>query len=93
LKLRNPIFYKLRAYDVLKGHAAPETHTFLVPSSAQSLNGFTVVFQGYYQENNFLITQWPMQHTVNDIWRLIYDYKITSLVVLNEQKFSRVSTD
>jgi len=34
-----------------------------------------------------------MQHTVNDIWRLIYDYKITSLVVLNEQKFSRVSTD
>ncbi|XP_076093881.1 receptor-type tyrosine-protein phosphatase epsilon-like [Mytilus galloprovincialis] len=48
-----------------------------------------VFVDGYYQENNFLVTQWPMQHTVNDVWRLIYDYKITSLVVLNEQKFSR----
>ncbi|KAK3090093.1 hypothetical protein FSP39_009137 [Pinctada imbricata] len=48
-----------------------------------------VFVDGYYQENNFLVTQWPMQHTVPDVWRLIYDYKITSLVVLNDSKFSR----
>ncbi|XP_033738828.1 receptor-type tyrosine-protein phosphatase mu-like [Pecten maximus] len=48
-----------------------------------------VFIDGYYQENNFLVTQWPMQNTVNDIWRLIYDYKIMSLVVLNDVKYSR----
>ncbi|KAL5022618.1 hypothetical protein ScPMuIL_001773 [Solemya velum] len=45
-----------------------------------------VFVDGYYQENNFLVTQWPMHNTVSDIWRLIYDYKITSLVVLNDVK-------
>ena len=54
--------------------------------------GIAVYLQGYYQENNFLVTQWPMQHTVPDVWRLIFDYKITSLVVLNDSKFSRVGT-
>ena len=46
--------------------------------------------QGYRQENTFLVTQWPKRHTVNDLWRLLFDFKITSLVVLNEVKFSRV---
>ncbi|XP_069126271.1 receptor-type tyrosine-protein phosphatase epsilon-like [Argopecten irradians] len=48
-----------------------------------------VFIDGYYQENNFLVTQWPMQNTINDVWRLIYDYKIMSLVILNDVKYSR----
>lgn len=48
-----------------------------------------VYVDGYYQQNNFLVTQWPLPHTVPDVWRLVFDYKITSVVVLNDSKFSR----
>ncbi|XP_025109408.1 receptor-type tyrosine-protein phosphatase kappa-like isoform X2 [Pomacea canaliculata] len=48
-----------------------------------------VYVDGYHQENTFLVTQWPKRKTVNDLWRLLFDFKITSLVVLNEVKFSR----
>nr|KAG5702173.1 hypothetical protein BaRGS_033885 [Batillaria attramentaria] len=48
-----------------------------------------VYVDGYHQENTFLVTQWPKRQTVNDLWRLLFDFKITSLVVLNELKFSR----
>ncbi|KAL8582184.1 hypothetical protein ACOMHN_004103 [Nucella lapillus] len=48
-----------------------------------------VYVDGYHQENTFLVTQWPKKHTINDLWRLLFDFKITSLVVLNEVKFSR----
>ncbi|KAJ8305250.1 hypothetical protein KUTeg_015795, partial [Tegillarca granosa] len=44
---------------------------------------------GYYQLNNFLVTQWPMQHTINDVWRLVFDNKIHSLVLLNDTKYCR----
>ncbi|XP_078319475.1 receptor-type tyrosine-protein phosphatase epsilon-like isoform X2 [Crassostrea virginica] len=48
-----------------------------------------VYVDGYYQQNNFLVSQWPLQHTIPDVWRLVFDYKITSVVVLNDSKFSR----
>ncbi|XP_061181738.1 receptor-type tyrosine-protein phosphatase epsilon-like isoform X1 [Saccostrea echinata] len=48
-----------------------------------------VYVDGYYQQNNFLVTQWPLQHTIPDVWRLVFDYKITSFVLLNDSKFSR----
>ncbi|XP_070194716.1 receptor-type tyrosine-protein phosphatase kappa-like [Littorina saxatilis] len=48
-----------------------------------------VYVDGFHQENTFLVTQWPKRHTINDLWRLLFDFKITSLVVLNEVKFSR----
>ncbi|XP_062592748.1 receptor-type tyrosine-protein phosphatase epsilon-like isoform X2 [Saccostrea cucullata] len=48
-----------------------------------------VYVDGYYQQNNFMVTQWPLQHTIPDVWRLVFDYKITSVVLLNDSKFSR----
>ncbi|XP_046355427.2 receptor-type tyrosine-protein phosphatase kappa-like [Haliotis rufescens] len=48
-----------------------------------------VYVDGYSQENTYLCTQWPKKNTVNDIWRLLYDYKINTLVILNDVKFSR----
>lgn len=59
------------------------------PVSYYTLNSLFTL-QGYHQENTFLVTQWPKRKTVNDLWRLLFDFKITSLVVLNEVKFSRV---
>ncbi|WAR23128.1 PTPRM-like protein [Mya arenaria] len=48
-----------------------------------------VFVDGYRQENSYIATQWPMQGTINDIWRLLFDFKINTLVVLNDNKIHR----
>ncbi|CAG5134439.1 unnamed protein product [Candidula unifasciata] len=49
-----------------------------------------VYVDGYHAENTYLVTQWPMRKTIVDLWRLMYDFKITSLAFLNDpQKSSR----
>ena len=39
--------------------------------------------QGYTKKNMFMTTQMPMANTVEDLWRLMYDYNCTSIVQLN----------
>lgn len=51
------------------------------------ING--VYVDGYWNRNNYIVTQWPMKNTVRDIWRLVYDYKVHTIVLLNDVKFSR----
>ena len=46
--------------------------------------------QGFHQESSYIVTQWPMDGTLNDIWRLLFDYKINTLIVLHENKTTRV---
>ncbi|XP_055956431.1 receptor-type tyrosine-protein phosphatase kappa [Patella vulgata] len=48
-----------------------------------------VYIDGYFHVNSSLVTQWPKKSTLNDLWRLLFDFKINSLVVLNDIKFSR----
>lgn len=50
-----------------------------------------LMFQGYRHRNAFIVTQWPLSSTVKDIWRLVYDYNIPTMVLLNEHTASRVS--
>ncbi|XP_059175625.1 receptor-type tyrosine-protein phosphatase mu-like isoform X2 [Physella acuta] len=49
-----------------------------------------VYINGYHTEHSYLVTQWPMRKTIADLWRLVIDFKITSLVFMNDpSKFSR----
>ncbi|XP_012938063.1 uncharacterized protein LOC101850889 isoform X2 [Aplysia californica] len=49
-----------------------------------------VYVDGYHAENNYLVTQWPMRRTTPDLWRMLFDFKITSFVFMHDpQKFSR----
>ncbi|XP_071484495.1 receptor-type tyrosine-protein phosphatase T-like [Diadema antillarum] len=38
---------------------------------------------GYTRKDAFIGTQSPLRHTVVDFWRLVYDYNITTIVMLN----------
>ncbi|XP_038066691.1 receptor-type tyrosine-protein phosphatase mu-like [Patiria miniata] len=38
---------------------------------------------GYRKKNMYIGTQMPMPNTVTDFWRLMYDHKATSIVMLN----------
>ncbi|ELU01409.1 hypothetical protein CAPTEDRAFT_200984, partial [Capitella teleta] len=39
---------------------------------------------GYKGEDNFVATQWPLEDTVIDFWRLVKDHKVRHIVLLEE---------
>ncbi|XP_063962369.1 receptor-type tyrosine-protein phosphatase mu-like [Lytechinus pictus] len=39
---------------------------------------------GYSKKNGFIATQMPLNNTVVDFWRLIHDYHISTIVMLNQ---------
>ena len=42
--------------------------------------------QGYRQRGAYIATQAPMENTVNDFWRMIWDYQSRSIVILCKMK-------
>ena len=41
----------------------------------------------YVQVNKFIVTQTPLHNTVVDFWKLVYDYGVTSIVMMNSVDF------
>jgi len=39
--------------------------------------------QGYRASNAYIVTQMPLPHTVIDLWRMIYEHKCGTIVMLN----------
>ena len=40
-------------------------------------------YQGYKISSRFIATQMPLINTVDDLWKAVYDWKVTTLVMLN----------
>lgn len=45
-----------------------------------------VSVQGYRQKDYFIATQAPLAHTVQDFWRMVWEWKCHSIVMLTELK-------
>jgi len=41
------------------------------------------LLKGYRASNAYIITQMPLPHTVIDLWRMIYEHKCGTIVMLN----------
>lgn len=42
--------------------------------------------QGYRQSRAYIVTQWPMKSTIRDFWRLVSDYKMSTIVLVDDCK-------
>lgn len=40
--------------------------------------------QGYRQKDYFMATQGPLAHTVEDFWRMVWEWKSHTIVMLTE---------
>ena len=54
---------------------------------------FHKTLQGYKCSRMFVVTQMPMKNTVVDFWRLVYDYGISVVVMLNTEYEQKVNTN
>lgn len=45
-----------------------------------------VFLDSHTRKNHFILTQTPVPSTVLDFWKLIYDYKVSTIVMMEEQK-------
>ncbi|RXG67266.1 Receptor-type tyrosine-protein phosphatase U, partial [Armadillidium vulgare] len=37
---------------------------------------------GYVRPREYLVSEWPLRSTISDLWSLVYDHDVTSIVVL-----------
>ncbi|XP_042910667.1 receptor-type tyrosine-protein phosphatase kappa isoform X2 [Parasteatoda tepidariorum] len=58
----------------------PYLSSFQSNDSTDYINA--VFVDGYLRSKEFIVTEWPMQHTVPDFWSLVYDHDCNSVVVL-----------
>ncbi|XP_076054228.1 receptor-type tyrosine-protein phosphatase kappa-like isoform X3 [Oratosquilla oratoria] len=42
----------------------------------------SVFVDGYVRPREYLVTEWPLRSTTSDLWSLVYDHDVTSIVVL-----------
>eukprot|EP00058_Branchiostoma_floridae_P017034 XP_002602522.1 hypothetical protein BRAFLDRAFT_93828 [Branchiostoma floridae] len=71
-----------RSDDLPSDRARP----FLMsPGDETGTNYINAAFiNGYKQRDVYIATQAPLPNTVLDMWRLVYDYRISSVVMLND---------
>ncbi|XP_078656418.1 receptor-type tyrosine-protein phosphatase epsilon-like [Branchiostoma floridae x Branchiostoma belcheri] len=71
-----------RSDDLPSDRARP----FLMsPSDETGTNYINAAFiNGYKQRDVYIATQAPLPNTVLDMWRLVYDYRISSVIILND---------
>lgn len=42
------------------------------------------ILQGYDLAESFIVTQDPMENTIADFWRMVFDQEVTTIVMLSE---------
>lgn len=49
------------------------------------------ISQGYTRPREYIVTEWPLPHTLGDLWSLVYDYDCSAVVILTNPAPSSVS--
>ncbi|CAB1315433.1 unnamed protein product [Coregonus sp. 'balchen'] len=54
------------------------------PSTAAGCGGMEAEFKGYRQKDSYMASQGPLRHTIEDFWRMIWEWRSCSIVMLTE---------
>ncbi|XP_071954253.1 uncharacterized protein [Antedon mediterranea] len=65
------------------GNVLPVDHSRVILNSETNNYINASFLNGYRINNRFIATQMPMEDTVEDFWRLVYDWKTSTIVMLN----------
>lgn len=67
------------------------THTPQMYTHNVCYNVGKMAFQGYTKPREYIVTEWPLKHTVGEFWSLIYDQECSAVVVLLQPPPNSVS--
>ncbi|OAF68522.1 hypothetical protein A3Q56_03770 [Intoshia linei] len=80
---REENIHKSRGYVVFPPERARPY--LIIRDIANETDYINAVFvESYIKRIKFIVTQWPLKCTISDFWRLIYDYKINHVILMNE---------
>ena len=65
-------------------HSASFSRLFHITVALDLLDNEMIVFQNFKSKLGFIATQMPLLDTQEDLWRLLYDRRSKTLVMLNE---------
>ncbi|XP_064649687.1 receptor-type tyrosine-protein phosphatase F-like isoform X2 [Lineus longissimus] len=51
-----------------------------------------LILDSYTRKDAFIVTQTPLAETVVDFWKLVYDYKISTIVMLHDRTYKEESS-
>ncbi|KAK7915460.1 hypothetical protein WMY93_011221 [Mugilogobius chulae] len=54
------------------------------PAPGAGCSGLEAEFKGYRQKDSYMASQGPLQHTIEDFWRMIWEWRSCSIVMLTE---------
>uniref|UniRef100_A0A8C2TE28 protein-tyrosine-phosphatase n=1 Tax=Coturnix japonica TaxID=93934 RepID=A0A8C2TE28_COTJA len=75
---------KNRTSSIIPGNVC-QTFNFSLERSQDNCIDTEECF-GYYQSNEFIITQHPLLHTIKDFWRMIWDHNAQLIVMLPDSQ-------
>ncbi|XP_064626438.1 receptor-type tyrosine-protein phosphatase mu-like [Lineus longissimus] len=78
--------HKNRSKDIIPEDRCRPYLTLPVEGGTSYINA--VFIDGYSKRDTFIVSEMPQAHTVIDLWRLVYDHRVTSIVMLNSLESS-----
>ena len=58
----------------------------ILPSNLTYFYFLTSPHQGYQQREAFILTQAPLENTIQDFWRMLWEYEVISVVMISSAK-------
>ena len=59
-----------------------ENYAYSMSVSVMYMYNTLLSYQGYQGKKAFIIAQSPMENTVRDFWKMMVDYKVSTIVML-----------
>lgn len=96
----NIVIYMYMIPNIWQHARYPACYTFILLGfhfSTSAIHSFALLtsnhrHQGYTKPREYIVTEWPLKHTVGEFWSLVYDQECSAVVVLLQPPPNSVRT-